>query len=104
LHREPEPNHRIGLFAAAVSKLAQSGDAAARDVILASAGELLACAEAAAQTFLGIQPPITPAGLSGPILTQPFVADALQARTSLLLTSLVEPPIEGVRRLLLRLP
>jgi hypothetical protein len=87
-----------------VSRLAQSGDIAARDIVLASTGELLACAEAAANTFLGSQNSSLPAGLSGPILTQPFVVAALQARTILPLKPLAEPPIEGVRRLLHRLP
>jgi len=104
LHRAPEANQQIGLFAANVSLLAQSGDVAARDIVLASTGELLACAEAAAKTFLGSQNPSLPAGLSGPILTQPFVVAALQARTTLPLKPLAEPPIEGVRRLLHRLP
>jgi N-acetylglucosamine kinase-like BadF-type ATPase len=104
LHRDPEPNHRIGLFAACVSSLAQGGDIAARDIILASTGELLACAEAAAKTFLDLNGSLPPAGLSGPILTQVFVVDALRARTTLPLKPLAEPPIEGVRRLLLRLP
>jgi N-acetylglucosamine kinase-like BadF-type ATPase len=104
LHRDPEPNQRIGVFAMCVSYLAQAGDIAARDIILASTGDLLACAEAAAKTFLAPHDSSPPAGLSGPILTQPFVVDALRARTNLPLKPLAEPPIEGVRRLLLRLP
>ena len=104
LHRDAEPNQRIGRFAMCVSGLAQAGDLAAQDIILASTGNLLACAEAAAKAFLYPQGSFPPAGLSGPILTQPFVVAALQARTILPLKPLAEPPIEGVRRLLLRLP
>jgi hypothetical protein len=104
LHRDPDPNQRIGKFAICVSRLAQAGDITAGDIILTSTGNLLACAEAAAKTFLDLQGSPPPAGLSGPILTQPFVVAGLQARTALPLKPLAEPPIEGVRRLLLRLP
>ena len=104
LHRDAEPNQRIGAFAARASELAQEGDAASREIILAATGELLACAEASAKALFGIHNVDTlAAGLSGPILTQPFVVAALQARTTLSLTPLAEPPIEGVRRLLLRM-
>jgi hypothetical protein len=104
LHRDPDPNQRIGKFALCVSRLAQAGDITAGDIILTSTGNLLACAEAAAKTTLDLQGSPPPAGLSGPILTQPFVVAGLQARTALPLKPLAEPPIEGVRRLLLRLP
>ena len=101
LHRDAEPNQRIGLFAAFTSQLASAGDTAARDIVLTSAAELLACAEASARSILGINNlTTTRAGLSGPILTQSFVTNALQARTTLPLKLLTEPPIEGVRRLL----
>lgn len=104
LHRDEDPNRRIGAFATRVSKFAVAGDASAREIVLGSASELLACAEASARTYFGVQSLDTiAAGLSGPILTQPFLASALQARTSLLLKPLNEPPIEGVRRLLLRM-
>jgi N-acetylglucosamine kinase-like BadF-type ATPase len=104
LHRDAEPNLRIGAFAARTSKLAREGDNAAREIVLASTGELLACAEASAKALLGIQNIDTfAAGLSGPILTQPFVVAALQSRTALPLKPLTEPPIEGVRRLLHRM-
>jgi hypothetical protein len=68
-----------------------------------STGELLACAEASARAHFSAQTLNTlAAGLSGPILTQPFVVHALQARTSLSLNPLTDLPIEGVRQLLLR--
>jgi len=103
LHRDEEPNRRIGAFAARVSDLAAAGDPEARDIVLGSTGELLACAEASARTHFGAQTLDTiAAGVSGPILTQPFVVSALQERTSLSLKPLTEPPIEGVRQLLLR--
>jgi N-acetylglucosamine kinase-like BadF-type ATPase len=102
LHRDAEPNQRIGNLAAIVSQLATAGDTAAKDIVLASTGELLTCAEASAQWLFGIQNLVTlRTGLSGPILTQPFVVSALKARTSLQLTALADPPIEGVRQLLL---
>jgi len=103
LHREPEPNQRLGVFAARISLLASEGDMAAREVVLASTGELLACAEAAAQTFFGAASwPALAAAVSGPILTQPFVLSALQACSALPLKPLAGAPIEGVRRLLLQ--
>lgn len=103
LHRSTEPNQILGSFAACVSQLAAKGDQTALTIILASADELLACAEAAARTFIGTQNLNTlPAGVSGPILTQPFVTEALRSRSQLSLKPLTEPPIEGVRRLLLK--
>lgn len=103
LHRSTEPNQILGSFAACVSQLAARGDQTALGIILTSADELLACAEAAARTFIGTQTLNTlPAGVSGPILTQPFVMEALRSRSQLSLKPLTEPPIEGVRRLLLR--
>lgn len=105
LHRSTEPNQILGSFAACVSQLAAKGDRTALAIVLASADELLACAEAAASAFVCHQPLDTlPAGLSGPILTQPFVVEALRSRCRLSLKPLTEPPIEGVRRLLLRKP
>lgn len=102
LHRDEEPNRLIGLFASRVSAVA-ADDPVARDLVLESATDLLRCAESAARAFLSHQSLDTlPAGLSGPILTQGFVAAALQARTSLPLRTVTEPPIEGVRRLLAR--
>lgn len=104
LHRDPEPNQRLGLFAAKISQFAANGDSAAREIILGSTGELLACAEAAAQRLFGTHNLDTLlVGLSGAILTQPFVMEALQTRTALRLKPLTEPPIEGVRRLLHRM-
>jgi hypothetical protein len=103
LHRDEEPNRRIGAFAARTSQLAANDETTAREIILASTGELLACAEASAHALFGAQNLNTlAAALSGSILTQPFVVSALQARSSLSLRPLTESPIEGVRRLLLR--
>lgn len=103
LHRDDEPNRRIGTFASRVSELAAAGDSAAHDIVLISTSELLACAEASARRHLGAQAFDTiTAGLSGPILTQPFVVAALQTRTALSLKPLTDLPIEGVRQLLLR--
>jgi N-acetylglucosamine kinase-like BadF-type ATPase len=103
LHRDEEPNRRIGTFATRVSQIAAAGDSTAREIVLASTGELLACAEASARAHFGAQTLNTlAAGLSGPILTQPFVLNALQARATFPLKPLTEPPIEGVRRLLIR--
>jgi N-acetylglucosamine kinase-like BadF-type ATPase len=103
LHRDAEPNLRLGAFAKRVSQLAAGGDETAGSIILASTGELLDCALASAREVFGIHNLNTlSAGLSGQILTQPFVVRALQLRAPLPLNALAEPPIEGVRRLLLR--
>jgi len=103
LHQNPEPNQLIGSFAAKVSQFAAAGDTAAREVVLTSCTELLACAELAAlRVFPSAGLRTLPSGLSGPILIQPFVVEALRVRTQLKLTPVTEPAIEGVRRLLLK--
>lgn len=103
LHGHADPNRVIGAFAARISAAA-AADPVARDLVVQSAADLLHCAEDAARAFFGLQSLNTlSAGLSGPILTQEFVTAALQTRTSLQLKPLSEPPIEGVRRLLLRI-
>jgi len=103
LYSDPEPNQRLGAFSARASQLASGGDNVAKAIILSAVRGLLACAEASARAVFGSKNLATlAAGLSGPILTQPFVVAGLQPFTSLPLKTLAEPPIEGVRRLLHR--
>ncbi|MBL9189628.1 MAG: ATPase [Opitutaceae bacterium] len=98
-----EPNRIIAALAPVVLRLADEGDAVAREVAIESAGELLALANHVAEKlFPGHDPATIPAGLSGALLNHPIVAAALAARTRLTLQPITAAPIEGVRRLLLR--
>jgi hypothetical protein len=103
-NREKTANARTAGLSPEVLRLAESGNAAARDIAVESAAELLALAVRVAARLL----PETPAhevnaGLSGPILTRPFVARALQERSPFVFKAIGDAPIEGVRRLLARL-
>jgi N-acetylglucosamine kinase-like BadF-type ATPase len=98
-----EPNRVIAALAPVVLKLADEGDAVAREVAIASAGELLDLAHRVAEKlFPGVAPEKIPAGLCGALLNHPLVAAALRERTRLALRPITESPIEGVRRLLVR--
>lgn len=98
-----EPNRQIAALTPLVLRLAEEGDATAHKLVVESTGELLDLAgRVVARLFPGLPPTAVPAGLSGPILTHRVVVSALSLRTSLLLTPIDQPPIEGVRRLLAR--
>ncbi len=102
-YQHAEPNRQIVALAPAVLDLAEHGDEYAQLVVRDACLPLLTLAERVAAKLF----PVTalahlPAGLSGPILTHPFVQTLFRARTILPLAPIVEPPIEGVRRLLLR--
>ncbi|MDP3069459.1 MAG: BadF/BadG/BcrA/BcrD ATPase family protein [Opitutaceae bacterium] len=98
-----EPNRIIAALAPVVLRLAEEGDAVAREVAIESAGELLALANRVAEKlFPGVAPATLPTGLSGALLNHPVVAGPLAARTRLALQPITAAPIEGVRRLLLR--
>ena len=87
-----------------VLRLAEEGNAAALDIVIESTGELLALAQrVAAKLFPEMPVNEICAGLSGPILTRPVVARALQEGSLLILKPVGAAPIEGVRRLLARL-
>jgi N-acetylglucosamine kinase-like BadF-type ATPase len=95
--------HIAGL-APAVLRLAVEGDASAQQIVLASTGGLLDLAiSVATQLFPGTALATIPAGLSGHILTNPLVMKELAARSPMPLTAITDPPIEGVRQLLMRL-
>ncbi|MFT3783587.1 MAG: BadF/BadG/BcrA/BcrD ATPase family protein [Nibricoccus sp.] len=101
LHQSADPNKLLGSFAQKVSELAASGDSTAVESVLASCFELLDCAEAVAGRFFSQTPTREiRTGLSGPILTQPFVVKALSKRTTLPLRTISAAPIEGLRQLL----
>jgi glucosamine kinase len=102
-YQHAEPNRQIAALAPAVLDLAEHGDDHAAQVVRDACLPLLALAERVASRLF----PLTelshlPAGLSGPILTHPVVQALFHTRAILPLTPITEPPIEGVRRLLLR--
>lgn len=100
-YNDSAANPKIAQLAAGTLELAARGDAVARPLVLSSVGELLDLADAvAAKLFPGQAARTIPAGLSGPILTHPFVAERLTAMSSLPLKVVTESPIEGVRQLL----
>ncbi|HTJ79515.1 MAG TPA: BadF/BadG/BcrA/BcrD ATPase family protein [Rariglobus sp.] len=103
-YKHAEPNRQIATLAPALLRLALEGDPAAQLVVMESCTELLKLAESVtAKLFAGWNLDTLPAAVSGPILCHPAVQKALTTRSSLNLRALAEPPIEGVRRLLLGL-
>jgi glucosamine kinase len=103
LYAQSDPNRQIASLAPHVLHLATEGDAVAVQLVLESAGELLALAVRVAQHLFPQLPlDAVPAGLSGPILVHPVVVSTLAPQSPLPLQPLTEPPIEGVRRLLAR--
>ncbi len=98
-----EPNRVIAALAPAILRLATEGDHTAHQVLIESATELVDLAtRVATKLFPGQSLDTIPTGLSGALLTHPTVLAALAPRTPLPLTPITAPPIEGVRRLLLR--
>ncbi len=102
-YQHAEPNRVIAALAPLVLRLADEGDPTAQALVVESAAELLALATRVAGKLF----PDTPldavrAGLSGALLTHALVVSALAARTPLPLVPITAPPIEGVRRLLVR--
>lgn len=103
-YQHAEPNREIAALAPAILRLASEGDLKAQELVLESAGELLALAARVAARLFPDRPLDTlPAGLSGPILTHPVVMAGLAPRSPLSLAPVEGTPIEGVRRLLARL-
>lgn len=102
-YQHAEPNRQIAALAPAVLDLAEHGDEHAQHVIRDACLPLLAHAErVASKLFAVTELSHLPTGLSGPILTHPFVQTLLRARTILPLFAITVLPIEGVRRLLAR--
>lgn len=102
-YQHPEANRQIAALAPDILGLAAEGSDAARDMVRAACEPLLALAHAVVQRrFPGVPPQRVRAGLSGAILTHPWVAELLSAHTALPLFPLTLPPSEGVRRLLVR--
>jgi len=100
-YNDSASNPKIAQLAAGVLALAAGGDAAARDLVNTSVMDLLDLAHGvAAKLFPKHKLREIPAGLSGPILTHPFVVETLTASSALPLKPLTAGPIEGVRQLL----
>ena len=101
-YRHAEPNRQIATLAPALLRLASEGDPSSQLVVMESCTELLKLAESVTtKLFAGWNLDMLPAAVSGPILCHPAAQKALATRSSLNLRPLTEPPIEGVRRLLL---
>lgn len=102
-YQNPAPNKIVASLAPGVLHLATEGDETAMNMVTASALPLLELATAVATRLF----PSTPldelaAGLTGPIMTHATVIEILLPRTPLPLRPLPQPPIEGVRKLMLR--
>lgn len=102
-YQHEEPNKQIAALAPALLRLAAEGDHAAHQIVAESITDLLKLAEdVITKLFPGWHLDTLRAAVSGPILTHPAVRPLLATRSSLNLRPIEEPPIEGVRRLLLR--
>ncbi len=104
-YQHSEPNRQIAALAPALLRLAEEGDHAAHQIVADSVIALLQLAEdVITQKFAGWNRDALRAGVSGPILCHPAVQKVLTTYASLAYRPLTEPPIEGVRRLLVRRP
>lgn len=102
-YQHPEPNKQIAALAPALLRLAAEGDHAAHQIVAESVTALLQLSEdVVAKLFAGWHRDTLRAAVSGPILTHTAVRPLLATRSSLTLRVIDEPPVEGVRRLLLR--
>jgi glucosamine kinase len=104
-YQHADPNKQIAALCPAVLRLAEEGDHAAHQVVAESITALLQLAEdVIAKLFPGWHRDTLRAGVSGPILTHAAVRPILNTRSSLNLRPVDDQPIEGVRRLLTRMP
>ncbi len=102
-YQHGEPNRAVAALAPAMLRLAAEGDPTALALTTESAAELLAFAVRVATKLFPARPLDTVrAGLSGAMLTPPFLVAALAPRSPFTLNPITEAPIEGVRRLLAR--
>jgi N-acetylglucosamine kinase-like BadF-type ATPase len=99
----PSPNWQIASLAPGILRLLGEGDLAARHLVACSLGELF---DLARQVSVALFPHDAPesltAGLSGPIVTHPEVLPLVADLSKIAFRPIEDPPIEGVRRLLLR--
>lgn len=98
-----EANRAIAALSPGLLALVSEGDRDARELVLASAEEILALAgRVATKLFPAGSLGSVNAGVSGPILTHPAVLAALALHSSLALTPVEGTPIEGIRQILAR--
>ena len=101
LYTIDQPNPEIAGFAPAVLHLAVEGDETARQLVHASARPLLDIAiQFATRLFPDTALDTIPAGVSGPILTNPSMLRGWQNPSPPPVTAVDTLPIDGVRRLL----
>lgn len=99
-----QPNLEIASFAPAILHLASEGDPTARQMVHASARPLLDIAvQFASRLFPETALDTIPAGVSGPILTNPLMLRWWAHHSPLPVTAVSAPPIDGVQRLLQQL-
>ena len=104
-YQHDEPNRQIAALAPGLLRLAAEGDHAAHQIVAESITDLLKLSEdVITKLFPGWHRDTLRAGVSGPILTHAAVRPLLATRSSLNLRPVDDAPVEGVRRLLLRLP
>jgi N-acetylglucosamine kinase-like BadF-type ATPase len=104
-YQHADSNRQIAALAPALLRLAAEGDPAAHQIVTASVTALLQLSESViAKLFPGWHLDTLRAAVSGPILTHAAVRPILATRSSLNLRMIEDPPVEGVRRLLLRHP
>jgi glucosamine kinase len=104
-YHDPATNTGVAALAPDVLRLASGGDPAAGEAVSESVWRLLELAVSVSnQLFPGTRPDSFRAGVSGHILNHPFAYRALSSRAPFPLSTISEPPIEGVRLLLARSP
>lgn len=104
-HQDPQANTRLAAFAPRVCELAAAGCAPAQLALAASLQALVELAQAVAEKLFGSTR--VPCGISGALLNSPAAVLSLRNFPQLYdwqvdFTFLSDPPIEGVRRLLLK--
>lgn len=102
-YQHPEANRHIATLAKPILHLAATGDVGCRRLVFDSVEKLLALAtDVARRLFPDADHATLPAGLSGPILTHPAVAAGIATFAPFTFNLIDAPPIDGIRRLLLR--
>ncbi len=105
IYNDPAANVRLAAFAPRVIELAARGCAPAQSALIASLSDLVDLAKAVTEKLYGDAH--APCGVSGSLLNSAPAAAALKALADARhwrvdFRFLVDPPIEGVRRLLVR--
>lgn len=103
-YQHAEATRHVAALAPVVLRLASERDEAAQQMVAESTNGLLDLAIAVATKLFSAKAlPTISAGLSGPILTHPWVVKTLASRSPMPLKPIADAPIEGVRQLLTHL-